>query len=329
MMLTEKILESLSSSGNSFFQVLFNYNPLRMNGKNVFVRKIFIKSDLVLQFGYFVQNGGTNTFTPIDECTTLVENVLKNKVIAGFDFSREFPNDDFIVEVNPEFKLVNIVQSCFNSLCNEVYRNVVKGSLTTAYQTLSLADCEVLFNYFEDVASASYLDVLDNKVLKRLRSDMNFKFYNSLTNYVVVYFKGPCLLNPFVDCGKYKASFENTEFFKLVSCSRFNMGLNEVGLLTHKEICLTLGLSRFVKFNTLFLMNILLGLLNPVKFYSKSKQVYVVDGRVVSKEDYESSNLEGGTSIPSLLLLMLENKKRLKIKNDTEWYEIIKDCTLL
>lgn len=328
MVLADSLIESLNSSGNNYFKVLLNYNPLKFRGKNIFVRKIFVKGSVVPEFGYFVSVGGKNEFVVVEDCLPNLENALKNKTLAGFDFSREYPNDLFRIEVNQYFKIINIVQEHFYALCKEIYKSTTIGRLNTPYQTLSAEDCGKIFSYFEDVATISYLDVLDSKILKSLRADRNVKFYNSLVNFVLVYFKGPCLLNPFVDCGRYKKAFENTQLFKYIEKCRFLVGENEVALLTNKEICECLHLKKFMRFNPLFFMNVLLGLLNPAKNYSVSRYMYVVDGQVFSEDDYLSKGLVNGERVPSLLILLLQNKKRLRVDNELAWYDIIKEASL-
>lgn len=328
MNLVSELIDCLNSSGNSYFKVLFNYSPLKSNGKNVFVKRVFIKGSVIPEFGYFVSIKGKNQFMVINDSLETLENAIKNKTLGDYDFSREFPNDDFIIEINEQFKIINIVQKHFSVLCEQIYKAETLGKLSTQYQVLDVSDCEKIFGYFEDIATESYLDVLDSKILKSLRADRNVKFYNSLVNFTLVYFKGPCLLNPFVDCGRYRKVFESTSLFKYIKATRFQVGANEVAFLTNKEICECLHLKKFVKFNSIFFMNIVLGLLNPVKNYSTYRHVYVVKGEVVNEADYLRLGLTGGERVPSLLILVIGNKKRLNIKNNLEWYEILKEASL-
>jgi len=332
MEVTKEILSALSSTGNLVYQVLFNYRPLKVRGKNVQVKIISNNEGTRPEFGIFESVGRRNELSYLPNYSAVIEELLKDKVIAGYDFSEDFKTDVFKVQVNTAFRLVNIVQVHFQDLLEKIYINNVAGNLEAPSKVLYEEDKKVLFEHFEDLAVQSYVTLMDNRILRGLSKNYNIVFLSSLENFLPIFFVGPCLLNPILNCGKYSKVIKETVLYKTSMQHVINIDTNSVCLVTNREICEGLGLDRFVPFNPTFLLFILLGIFNPKKFPSSSSYRYLSsDGRIFDETTVMNSGIPMSDMLrgSSLFFLIQQYSRRIRISDVNLCLDILNNCTLI
>lgn len=332
MELRSKILEALDSCGNLSYQVLYNYNLMTYDRSNVHVRTVSDKNGIRAEFGVYKKEDRRNQFLIIEGYADFIEERLANKVIADYDFSKDFVENKFIIEINHTFRLINIVQLHFKDLLNKIYINDVAGNLEIPSMTLVEKDKEVLFNYFENLVNRTYSLLVDKRVNKILMSTSTVLFYKSLEQFVPVFFSGPCIINPILDCGKYSKVFKQTKFYEALMAHRLNLENNSVSIMTNKEICLCLGLDRFVPFDGIFLTSLILGIFDPVKFTSPTSYRYLDgDGRLYFEEDLNSIDVPRDQlrRVSSLYLAVRSYARRLRITNIDLCVSILENVTLV
>lgn len=334
MDLNKEIVNSLNSMGNLTYQVLFNYRPLKVRNKNVQVKIVSDYEGIKPAFGIFESIDRRNELTYLTDYDNVLSKHLSDKVIAGFDFSADYPNDNFKVEVNSAFRLVNIVQSHFSDLLNKIYINNVAGKLESSNMVLDVDEKAKLFAFFEDLAIYSYTTLMDSKIIRSITKNPSIAFLNSLEQFVPVFCVGPCLLHPLLNCGRYSKVFKETQLYKVASEHMYTIDVNTLSVITNKEICTSLGLNRYVPFTSTFLLLVLLGLFNPDKFPSTSSYMYMSeDGRIFDESNVMTSGIpmDALTRSSSLFFLVRQYSKRIKVKDSDIplCFEILSTADLL
>lgn len=344
--LGSSLVSALNSSGNKTFTVMFNNTLLeervvetlgdgekRTHRYQVRVRRVSLNNVIYPEFGYFKTVNGHSEFQVLEGYLDRLNMQLQNKIIGNFNFNDDFSND-FVITINDHFKIVNIEQSCFHLLCKEVYKKVNNGSLKLpSGRTIDVQTKEELFNYFANLASFSYNELLRLKILNSLKRDNAYRFYGSLWNYTICMIQGPAILNPILDCERFYRGFKETQLYKYCQIDPLYVGENNVMLLTNKEICQCLGLDRYIRFSPTFLMDLLLRLLNPNgSTYGKDKYFYVApNGKAYTLNELGALGLDVSdtTPISSLRFLVMRNRANLNIADVDLVIEILETATLL
>lgn len=332
MEITKEILSALSSSGNLVYQVLFNYKPLKVRGKNVQVKIVSDNDGTRPVFGIYESVGRRSELSYLDNYNVVIDELLANKVIGRYDFSEDFSGNAFRIQVNTYFRLVNIVQVHFQDLLEKIYINNVSGNLESSTRVLDETDKRNLFEYFEDLAVQSYVTLMDKRILRGLSKNFNIVFLNSLENFLPIFFTGPCLINRLLNCGKYSKVMKETLLYKTSMQHVINIDSNSVCLVTNKEICEGLSLDRFVPFTPTFLVFLLLGIFNPKKFPSSSSYRYLSnDGRIFDETTVLTSGIPISEMVrgSSLFFLIQQNARRLRITDTNLCLDILNNCTLI
>lgn len=332
MDLTKELINTLSSTGNQVYQVLFNYMPVKVRGKNLQVKLLSTNDKTVPVFGIFESVDRRNELTYLDDFINVLEERLMNKNLAGIDFSSLPIGDNFVIQINTSFRLINIVQAHFQNLCELIYINNKPGDLALGSFVLGPNEKQKLFNYFEEIISQAYIILLNNKILRGLYKNYSIMFLNSLEQYLPIFFQGPCVINPLTQCGKYSRIIKETKLYKLAESNVINIESNTVSMVTNREICECLGLNRFAPFHPTFLVLLLLGMFNPSTFPSKDTYRYITeDGRIFDERTIMTSGvpIENTTRGSSLFFLVNEYKRKLRIDDTNLYLQIIEDCKLV
>ena len=332
MDLTKELVNALSSTGNQVYQVLFNYVPIKIEKKNLQVKLITANDKTVPVFGVFVNVDRRNELSYIDNFISFLEDSLMDKNLAGIDFSSLPIGNDFIIQVNTSFRLINIVQAHFQNLCEIIYVNNEQGDLSLGDFVLGAREKQILFDYFENLIAKSYIDLLESKISRGLSKNYSIMFLNSLEQYLPIFFSGPCLINPLTQCGKYSRIIKETQLYKLASQHVINIESNTVSMVTNREICECLGLTRFVPYNSAFLVYLLLGMFNPKTFPNKDVFKYVTpEGKVFTEETILASGvpIENTTRASGLFVLVNQYRRKLRITDVALYFEIVSDARLI
>lgn len=275
--ITERELASL---GSKPYQVLVENRILKYNKQNVFVKIVVIKDKPSVEFGYFNKNGSDLTFIPTDEISDIIDERMKNKILAGIDFSSVASMfEDIVVESNSTLRIINYSRSLFVNLSKSIYFNETKGALKAGSMELSLIDVNKIYDYLEKVYVSGYMDLLSGKIISYLKRQSNdvLKAYMSFKNFIPILYKGKCVVNPLLDSCKIGKNFRGTSLYKKAISSSFTISEGEVVyLLTNKEICECLSLEKYLRFYPSQFTFFLLGLFNS-KDYPSSENLLFID----------------------------------------------------
>lgn len=332
MDLTKELVRTLSSTGNQVYQVLFNYMPVKVRGKNLQVKLLSANDKTMPVFGIFENIDRRNELTYLDDFINVLEERLMNKNLGGMDFSSLPIGNNFIIQINTSFRLINIVQAHFQNLCELIYINNKAGDLVLGDFVLGIEEKQKLFNYFEEVISQAYIILLNTKILRGLSKNYSIMFLNSLEQYLPVFFQGPCVINPLTQCGKYSRIVKERKLYKLAEAHVINIESNTVSMVTNREVCECLGLSRFAPFHPTFLTMLLLGMFNPRTFPNKDTYRYITeDGKVYDEHTIMTSGvpIENTTRGSSLFFLVNEYKRKLRIDDTNLYLQIVSEATLI
>lgn len=302
MSMIEEITEKeLASLGSKPYLVLIENQVLQHQRQNVYVKIVVIKDKPFVKFGYYKRTGQELEFIEIEEMANMLEERMKNPILAGIDFSsisHMFSN--VYVESNSVLRIINYCRSLFQTLSKSVYFTGSSNSLKAGSMELSVADIDKLYNYFEDVYVSSYMSLMFGKILGYLRRQSNdvLRTYLSFKNFIPVLYKGKCVVNPFLDSYRMNRIFMETDFFAKAKDSVFMISEdNVIYLMTNKEICESLKLAKYLRFYTPQLTLFLLGLFNENKFPSSKKTLILdAEGNLVRG----NVMVEGGRQVSSL-----------------------------
>lgn len=332
MDLTKELVNKLNSTGNQVYQVLFNYMPVRVRNKNLQVKLLTTNDKTMPVFGVFESVDRRNELTYLDDYINVLEERLLNKNLAGIDFSSLPIPNDFIIQINTSFRLINIVQVHFEDLCQRIYVQNSSADLILGDLTLQGPHKQALFDYFENIISQAYIRLLDTKILRGLSKNYSIMFLNSLEQYLPIFFQGPCVINPLTQCGRYSRVIKETRLYKLASKNVINIESNTVSMVTNREICECLGLDRYAPFHPVFLVFLLLGMFNPKTFPNKDTFRYITeDGKVFDENTIMTSGvpIERTTRGSSLFFLINEYRRKLRVEDTSLYLQVVSGATLI
>lgn len=300
-MINEITEKELSSSGGKPFLVFVENSPLDYNRQNVYVKMVVIKYKPIIQFGYYRKTNQELEFIEIPEILGLIEERMNSSVIAGLDFSSiKHMFDKVDVETNSTLRIINYSRSLFKTLSKSIYNDGVTTSLKAGDMELSVSDVGRLYDHYERIYVANYMNLLFTKIMPYLRRQSNdiLKTYLSFKNFIPVLFKGNCVVNPFIDSYKMNRVFLNTDFYEKCKDGMFNISEDSVVyLMTNREICEALKINKYLRFYMPQLTLFLLGLFDENKFPSAKKTLWIDENGQVLRE---GAVIDGARQISSL-----------------------------
>lgn len=322
MDLTKELLITLNSRGNNFFRVLINYGEIKIGSSSVYVRAESVDGETVPVFGTFSRSGRQAEFKEVPEFISQIEGALLNKILVGIDFSADFPDNDFIIEVNQRLRMINIVQSHYANLVKSIFEKELVTELRGNHMVLNQSQIQTLFDYFESDLSRKYLEFLDSRPLNSfINGHKEFYHLRILGKFALVSISGSCIYNPILKCAKFYKVFKETALYKESQKHKITVDGTEVCILSYREICECLGLNQFINFHHKIVPLLVLGVFNPVKFPSLNSKVYLTEGGVATEEEFKKMDLEPGTfSVVNELYLLINNEKRLLGLSNIEQY---------
>lgn len=288
-MISDLIEKELSSSGGKPFTVMVENDMAMANNKTVYVKIVVVNNKPLVKFGNYVKSEGRKTdFIEIEGFDSRIEHFLSNTIVGGIDFS---PVIDMIsgidVEVNYNLRLINISRRIFKYLSKAIYLEGVNGNLESGNMKLGIDEINSLYNFFENKYVNCYLSLLNGTVERYVKNYSNIvtRTHLALRNFVLVMVSGKCIVNPLIDSYKMRRVFSQTDIYKTIMSGCFTLSEDcKVYLITNREICEGLHLSKYLRFNKSIFTYILLGLLNPNKYPNKdSKTLIDENGNMVRK----------------------------------------------
>lgn len=339
-----KVSSMLMSSGDIYFLVLVDYNVLDVgNKKKIYVKMVGKNGEPVPVFGYITGKGKEQSFEEDFSIVNKIETYLKNVDIGPA--KNIIPEDDprtdsFFCEVNECIRVINFTRPIFRELSDTIYKKGVTSELSSSSSKLNVEEVSILYKYFESYFSTVYISLFNIKIRRLFgRSIQNnyLRFLSNLKSFVPFLFTGPCIMNPLLDAGRFNKIFSQTALYEKAMKSRYEMKDSFIYVLTNREICECLGLKRYVPFNGIQLVFIILGLSNPQYFPSKDRYAFFAPdgGKVFSSSTevisagYEMKDVK---RLSTLHLLCQTYSRSLGIYSDKDfnlYMDIISNVQLL
>jgi len=339
-----RVSNILASSGDIYFLVLVDYGILEIKDrKRIFVKIVGKNGVSVPVFGYITGKGKEQTFIEDPGILTEIENRLRDVSVGPAKnlITEDNPIiDRFYCEVNECLRVINFTRPIFKELSDIVYKDGIVKGINSSYAKLSVEEVGILYKYFESYFASVYLNLFNTKI-KRLfsRTIQNhyLRFFSNLKSFVPFLFTGPCVINPLLDAGRFNKVFSQTALYKKAMESRYGVKDSHLYVITNREICECLGLTRYAPFTGIQLVFIVLGLSNPQFFPSKERYAYLVpeSGRVFSSpQEVVSSgfSLDSARRLSTLHILCQTYSKSLGIYSDRDfnkYMDIVDNVQLL
>lgn len=357
--LLEILGEAIKPKGKRIYHIMVN-NELLVNQTyvNSLNQKVEYGSHLVscrfvtdksndgqLEVGNTRRVDGRPTFIVEETLETQVLFKSLNLVFDGIDCNRYLVDTFFRVEVNDELRIVNVINSGFEQLFNNIYKD---SDVRSAGVTVNSPSGEVidhktilgLYNYFDRTSIDNYALVYARKLRSHLkRANLKFqdgntmKFYKMFGVWEPVLIKGLCVFNPFLES---KSNFElmsKTEFYNLALKHCHSVNNMTIMYMTHLNISRTLNFEKPINCEPYFLTSLIGGLFQDT-LPRTDRYVYysTVDGRPISSEDFEQLPQEDKsyyTPESTLRLWCRLNVRRTNVTKVDDFYRIVRDVKLL
>lgn len=339
MNILSRTTDVLASRGNISFLVMVDYKPIMLRDKRVYVRLESRSGHVQPVFGIYQNTDGVNEFKELPNLVNYIDTLLTNNVIHQYTIDNvDSDENSFICEVNEGLRLINFVRPLFKELSNTIYRDNVTSQISSPSIILSVEDVRNLYNYFETYFCEAYVQLFNDRIVPTIQKssvNLTVRVLMSLKQFVPVLFTGPCILNPFLDCGRFSKVFKETMFYKKSLENSFEIKDNNVFLMTNKEICECLGLDRFIPFAPGQLVFLLLGIFNPNKYPSTQTHKFVNEGKIYKDtEDMinKGANPATGRRVTSLYALCLSYAFSLGIRETrllNTYVDIVSTVTLV
>lgn len=352
------IYSKLGSIGNTSYTLMVDYGVERLpNGFPISVKLSQKDDEDRVQFGYYrkVVDGSTrrSEFLQVKEINNVIMNRILNNKFFGVDFGDIERGVPFVVEVNETFRIINIVRVHLRNFIDNVYKT---GTISKISYNGKMIDGSTVAKLHKSVSiylAKSYYNVIDGRVSKAIMStDIKYSSVKSLLTtgtFMVPFVTGPCFINPFLDNPRFmewlKDSYLDkalhlTESLKdsnnrLEGVSYFLIGDSRLYPITHKEVCRSLGMPKFVIMRTRQFIEVLLGLFYPGEFLSNTSSKFVVSDSDEDKvfNTYDQAieagyNARDVKSVSTIYLSVSRNQKMYSQKDKDLLVNMIQNATL-
>ena len=269
----------------------------------------------------------------------VISEMLSSKTIHEYEIKDAFEDEDaFLCDINEGLRLINFTRPMFKELSNTIYRDNVTTQISSPSLTLSVDDVKKLYNYFESYFAEIYSQLFSDRIVPIIQKssvNMTLRGLMALKQFVPVLFTGPCVINPFLDCGRFSKVFRETLFYSKSMNNIFALKDNTVCLLTNREICECLGLDKYINFTPSQLVLVLLGIFNPYKYPSTQTHKFINGNSVYrSVEEMVEKGLNPSTArrVSSLYALCLSHAFSLGIRENkvlNTYIDIISKASLV
>jgi hypothetical protein len=223
-----------------------------------------------------------------DEILLQLTNIICANSLGDFSIDDRIPVELLHIDIDSNLELL-IIEGVLYRLAREaIKQGSVRAPLQNDYFSLAATDVRLLVNAFKEKSYETYYKFIFNKNQRRVLNRCYKKkpFFNILHAFtpVIIYYK--YIYNPLIDDPDNQI-FKQSNLFLMAEQNNRLVQVNEnlyCYMLTHEEICKSLGLTSFMRFTPSFLYRYIVGLLHPEleTFPTKTRKVYV---RPVSDED--------------------------------------------
>lgn len=214
--------------------------------------------------------------------------MLADTRIYGTDTTID--NNDLIIELNLDFKLINIKQRIFNDLFEKIYVNDDRRELVLSNGNKLSGDVIAkLYNDFDYNAMINYRSTVNLFVEQRMKYYKGeIQFYTCLGAWVPIFISGNNgFFNPLLNAKRNKEIIENTSIYKRARLHQVNYKNLNFMFIINDDFSRSLNLPKTFLGSFYFNFSIICGLLNnkmPNTEYS-----YYSDGvNTISIEDYNN-----------------------------------------
>lgn len=297
---------------NSLFGILINNELLTTeDGKIIYCHYDSDAKEAV--FGTHKRVNNKSKFVADAELADLVIAMLSDTEILGTDLGVQENMIALDFKFDNSLKMVNISSNIFNALFDSIYLEG-KQSIRLINNDISAAQCDELFDKFDNHALYCYIKFLDKKVNKYIRGkakymiDLKIRF--NFDCYRVLMYDSSLVKNPFLYCSKYRNSITSSKLFQ--SAEAMDINNMFIYLCSDRDICRYLNFRDFRKTNTKFLTNLIMGFYNdnfpnkiPIYLNTINKVTLTYEQYIELPVDQRQDYMEVNT-----LLLLCDNFTR-------------------
>lgn len=286
------VAEKLANSKNKPYTLVINQDVINLGteSKPRLVRVVLKQESYgdVVKIGVYKKEGKNMVMVTSDEMLANIDAMLTSKSFEGIDLSQYVQDKSLKITVYHDFKILHIMTPAYDitkqiaTLENRgqsVIINRVPMDIGTQFR---LADA------FEIYALKAYSNIVNLVLLKKLKSLQAAKFYLALDAYLPVNIYGTpnsFIFNPFVFIPRIRDDFRKTFIFQASEATKISFNELTISFLTSKEICLGLGLNKFLKFRLPFYLAVLSGCYSSY-FANNDVHLYVYIGDAEERGSY-------------------------------------------
>lgn len=240
--------------------------------------------------------------------------IITSNTLGNFECSCTVPVNKYNIMVDSSLDFLLIEGSLYNIARKAIMSGVARQELHLSDFHLSAAELRSLMSAFKQLSYDNYNKFIFNKSHRRIinRCYKKKQFFNILHAFIPVAISYSFVYNPLLD-DKNDNTFLQSKLMQTAIKKNRKIEVNDnlyCYMLTHKEICEALGLSRFMRFTPDFLYKFVVGALHPelANFPTKTTKIYVkpvdIDGAAKLNNSYSETEF---TDVVASLATKLEN----------------------
>lgn len=276
-----------------------------------------------------------------------LQGISTSPVLGSYTHNENVPNELCNVMVDGTLNFLIVESPLYYIARNAIKDNRVRIRLQNEYISMHETQVNQLIMAFKQLSFDNYYRFMYSKSQRRIinRCYKKKPFFNVLHAFIPVAIEYSYIYNPLLD-DPSNDFFAHSKLMQMAveknRCVEINSDLR-CYMLTHEEICIALGLTKFMKFTPEFLYKLIVSLLRPdlASFPSKTRKIYVrkatdelVEGfkTVYTESAYDEKLAELATQIENIKTEEERQaiQKKLAILNeysniDALYYEIEKD----
>ena len=247
--------------------IVINSKILQKKGKQIFVK--IEKGNVIYYYKDSEKVGNISKKVELQNYGDTIQSMLESDVFCGVQAFR-IPADEYSlsVKVDPSLHLIFIETPLYSAirklLTNRPY-SLRKIRLSSGAETYDLSPEEIsrYVEAFKENACVNYMHVVySTRFLNKISKMKGGSFYGLLKVFIPILIETEYLYNPLTDNPDF--DFRETSLYKkAVEMDRVKEvlpgGALKATLMTHREICEAIGMTRFMRFTPTFLYKFMIG----------------------------------------------------------------------
>lgn len=227
-----------------------------------------------------VSKSGTQRENVTAEVSSKLAEIISSDSLGSYEHPHALPvtKCNIIVDGSLDFL---IIESPLYNIARQALRFPIVRGLKDNDVEFDSVQIHQLINAFKSMSYDNYNKFMYSKLQRRIINKCYKKkqFYNILHAFIPVAIQYNHIYNPLLD-DLSDTYFRESKLIQTAIAKERKVVINEnlyCYMLTHEEVCIALGLTRFMRFTPEFLYKLVVGLLHPElpNFPSKTRKIYV------------------------------------------------------